>query len=547
MFVVKSLDERALSTLSTVNSTNEGGKGTCCVGLLNWTGVTPARSSGDEKASFSEWTVFADLRLFSPYTPSSFGIHLSFSSANPIEVMSQPHPLETPEILWEVSKYVSGRTLLACVRVSMAWYQTFLPQIWKDIELTKNKAHPSGAIHGYMYNRLVKILRIRGALKREHSSLSLPNLASLTIENANWDENLFRLVGNHPTLIHLDQRGIIGTHSTRFLGILAGLHRLKDLKLMGLEVNENNVDTFWQLCARLERLDVSFQQISTQDRQPSIEFPSMRELQVKAFPVNSAPWILDFMQRCPGLGSFESMSNRLRIAPLVSAGTWPHLQSIALWVASKDDEDVANIVAGMQRIIAFEVLLSFFTPRVMDLLRPHFIHLQTLGIDAIQGFTSAMAQEIMSSCPSLTKFKGCKIRAVDIVGGQPWVCLKLKILQLGIYADVLPINQVQPSVFDQLSRLTQLQELLVYCGEREEILLDLRLEYGLGRLSTLRSLRLLDFGVSQRQMMRQPEIEWILEHWKSLERIHGKLNALNPALDKVLKMKLTHHGIAVSL
>jgi hypothetical protein len=273
----------------------------------------------------------------------------------------------------------------------------------------------------------------------------------------------------------------------------------------------------------------------------------MRELQVKAFPVNSAPWILDFMQRCPGLGSFESMSNRLRIAPLVSAGTWPHLQSIALWVASKDDEDVANIVAGMQRIIAFEVLLSFFTPRVMDLLRPHFIHLQTLGIDAIQGFTSAMAQEIMSSCPSLTKFKGCKIRAVDIVGGQPWVCLKLKILQLGIYADVLPINQVQPSVFDQLSRLTQLQELLVYCGEREEILLDLRLEYGLGRLSTLRSLRLLDFGVSQRQMMRQPEIEWILEHWKSLERIHGKLNALNPALDKVLKMKLTHHGIAVSL
>ncbi|KAK3810129.1 MAG: hypothetical protein J3Q66DRAFT_415356 [Benniella sp.] len=405
--------------------------------------------------------------------------------------MLQTHPLETPEILWEVSKYVSWRTLFACVRVSMAWYKTFLPQIWKDIELTKDKL-PPGAIHGYMYNRLVKTLRIRCALKKKQSRLILPNLASLTVENASWDENLFKLVGNHPTLTHLDLGRDIGTHSTRFLGILVGLHRLKDLKIMGLEVNEDNVDTFWQLCAQLERLEISFQQISAQDRQQSMEFPLMRELRVNVFPVDSVPWIQDFMQRCPGLrsfGSFNQKSNRLfipRIAPLVSAGTWPHLQSIALWTASTDGEDVANIVAG------------------------------------------------------------CKIRAVDIVGGQPWVCLKLKVLKLGIYADDSTISQIQPLVFDQLSRLTQLQELHVHCRETEGML-DLRLESGLGRLSTLRSLRLLNFGVSTMQMIQQPEVDWMLKHWKSLERIHRKPNALNPTLDTALKMKLRHHGIAVSL
>ncbi|KAK3810133.1 MAG: hypothetical protein J3Q66DRAFT_352186 [Benniella sp.] len=484
------------------------------------------------------------------YLRHSGSISLSHQPT-PIELMLKPHPLETPEILWEVSKHVSWRTLFACARVSKAWYQTFLPQIWKDIELTKNKPHPPGAIHGYMCDRLVKTLRICCALKSEHSSLILPNLASLTVENANWNENLFKLVGNHPTLTHLDLGGDIGTHTTRFLGILAGLHRLKDLKIKGLEVNENNVDTFWQLCAQLERLDISFQQIPTQDHHPSMELPRMRELRVRV-TVDNIPWILDFMQRCPGLQSFGSlalMSNRLflpRIAPLVSAGTWPHLQSIALRASSKDGEDIANVVAGMQRIIAFEVLLLYFTPRVMDLLRPHFIHLHTLSIVAIQGFASAMAQEIMSSCPSLTTFKGCKIRAVDIVGGQPWVCLKLKVLKLGIYADDSTISQIQPLVFDQLSRLTQLQELHVFWWETEGILLDLRLENGLGRLSKLRSLRILVLSVSQ-QMIQQPEVDWMLKHWTNLERIHGRLNALNPALDKALKMKLRHHGIAVSL
>jgi len=463
--------------------------------------------------------------------------------------MFSQNPLTIPEILWEVPQYVSGRTLLACVRVSKAWYQAFFPQIWRDIKLTKTKPHPPGAIHGYMYNRFVKTLRLGCIPVREHSSLVLPNLASLTIENANWDENLFKLVSNYRTLIHLDLRRKIGTHSTRFLGILAGHHSLKDVTLMGLDVNEDNVDMFWQLCVRLERLDISFRRISVQDRQLSMSFPCMRELRVNDFSVGNVSWVLDLMQSCPGLVSFGSLAqdaNRLfipRIAPLVCAGRWPRLERIALWTFSSDEGDVASIVSGMQRVIAFEALLLLFTPRMMDLLRPHFFHLQTLDFFTAPGFTGAMAQEVMSSCPSLTTFKGCNIRAIDIVRGRPWVCLKLKVLELRLLSDPSTLSQTQPLVFEQLSKLTLLQELYVYSWETNGLMLDLRLEHGLERLSSLRSLRFLDLSHTTMQTMRQLEIDWMVKHWKNLERVLGKLNTKSPAHDTMLKMRLKGRGI----
>ncbi|KAK3810146.1 MAG: hypothetical protein J3Q66DRAFT_373188 [Benniella sp.] len=466
--------------------------------------------------------------------------------------MSSQNPLKIPEILWEVSQHVTGRTLLACVRVSKAWYQAFLPQIWRHIELTKNKPHPPGAIHGYMYSRFVKTLKIYCIPGREYWSLILPNLASLTVENAEWNENLFKLVSNYPMLIHLDIRKKMEAHSTRCLGLLTRLHSLKDVTLMGLEVNETNVDTFWQLCAQLERLYVSFQRISTQDTLPTMEFPRMRQLRAGGFSEDNIPWVLEFMQRCPGLrslGSLAEFANRLfipRITPLIRARKWPHLHSIALWIYSKDEDDLAGIITSMEKIIALEAVLPVFPLTMMDHLRPHFIHLQTLNLSPVPGFTSLVAQEIMSSCPSLITFKGCNLHDMDIVRGRPWVCLKLKVLELKLYTDnPWTLRQTQPWVLEQLSKLTMLQELYVYSWETNGLTLDLRLGRGLGRLSTLRSLWFLDLSHSTMQTMQQQEIEWMLKHWKSLERILGKLNTQSLAQDGMLKMQLKRHGIAV--
>jgi hypothetical protein len=213
---------------------------------------------------------------------------------------------------------------------------------------------------------------------------------------------------------------------------------------------------------------------------------------------------------------------------------------------SKDEDDLTGIIASMEKIIALEALLPVFPPTMMDHLRPHFIHLQTLNLSPVPGFTSLVAQEIMSSCPSLITFKGCNLHDLDIARGQPWVCLKLKVLELRLYTDnPWTLSQTQPWVFGQLSKLTMLQELYVYAWETNGLTLDLRLGCGLGRLSTLRSLRFLDLSHSTMQTMQQREIEWMLKHWKNLERILGKLNTQSLVQDGMLKMQLKRHGIAV--
>lgn len=49
------------------------------------------------------------------------------------KVMASTHPLEITEILLYVASYVSVKSLPACARVSKAWYQAFIPAIWKEI------------------------------------------------------------------------------------------------------------------------------------------------------------------------------------------------------------------------------------------------------------------------------------------------------------------------------------------------------------------------------------------------------------------------------
>ncbi|KAF9986367.1 hypothetical protein BGZ65_007874 [Modicella reniformis] len=112
--------------------------------------------------------------------------------------------------------------------------------------------------------------------------------------------------------------------------------------------------------------------------------------------------------------------------------------------------------------------------------------------------------------------------------------------------------QVQPLVFEQLARLTQLQKLYVTWNPKPNLeddepvfqgSVDLRLDYGLGKLSSLRMLREISF-VDTVQQMGEQEIDWILEHWKCVEEIYGELDSWNPDKDKALKERLALNGVS---
>ena len=178
----------------------------------------------------------------------------------------------------------------------------------------------------------------------------------------------------------------------------------------------------------------------------------------------------------------------------------------------------------------------------MDLLRPHFATLTTLKLNPYaQPSASSIAQEILSSCPSLESFSIDHIDATVIAEGKPWVCTRLTFLAMQFQFDPMTISEIQPRVFEQIAKLHRLDCLRLCGGVVDEppfqTAVDLRLENRLDKLSTLRALRTIIFENSVPRMGER-EIEWMLEHWKSLEKISGKLHDEEPEVQAALEQIL---------
>jgi len=470
--------------------------------------------------------------------------------------MLSPHPLQLPEIISHVASYVQEYSLPACAQVSKAWYQALVPFLWRNVSLDR----PPSPEAIKSNSRFIKSLAINFTLPQEYFTLRCPNLVSLSMKHSISPDGAdgLELVANHPSLIHLELNGPLRQYPEWFWDKLVGFRHLKVLTLTCLNIGEAHIDKFWQLCTQLERLDIHYQRITGRGNLSCMQFPHLRELRTGYFYGSKVPLTLDFMQRCPGLRSFEwtldQDVNQLFIPgfeKLISARTWPHLQSISTWMLD-DEDDLSRIVGNMQQITHFCAEELSVTPKLMGLLQTHFSRLQILDLTGNKGCTSAMAQEIMSSCPLLTMFIASSIDAIDIVQGRPWVCLNLKVLNLRFCFDAATLGYMQPLVFDQLARLTRLEELYVNGsavvmdsrhppGFHE--LCDMRLVHGLGKLSTLRLLRMVNFS-NTIQRMGEREVDWVLGHWRNLECIFGRLNTQDMEIDTILNERLQEHGIA---
>jgi len=470
--------------------------------------------------------------------------------------MASTHPLELTEVVSNVACFVSFRSLPACARVSKTWYQAFIPIIWRDIRLNRGRAHPPKAIQSHAH--LVRTLDIDCPLIQEHVDLRLPSLNHLDMDSQN-EASTLELVFEHPTLIHLKLWGLVSEPPRLFWENLLVFQNLRDLTLSYVNISEEeDIDKFWELCMQLERLDIRRQQITMRGTLLSRQFSHIRDLTMGCFHGCDVPLTMEFIQRCPNLTSYEWMADPSvdtlfipEFTRLLTTATWRNLDSVFLrspWIAG---DDISKVVGSMRRIAALGMSGAMSVgPDFMASLRPFFFTIQKLVL-AAKDITSTMAQEVMSSCPTMETFTALSINDIDIVEGQPWVCLRLRVLHVMFHFNPSAISYRQPLVFEQLSRLTRLEELDIGGGRLLDRpggfvfqeLSDLRLENGLDKLSTLRLLRVLDFKKA-RQKMEEQEIEWMIEHWKSLDEIHGGLNLWDHHLEMLLVGRLREHGIA---
>ncbi|KAK3810169.1 MAG: hypothetical protein J3Q66DRAFT_64061 [Benniella sp.] len=456
--------------------------------------------------------------------------------------MLSQHPLEVPEILSHIALYVHERSLPACARVSKGWYQAFIPQIWKDINLTPQRLEAMPR-----YSHHVKKLRV-GVGDLTPDLPQCPNLQSLVLYKY---PRSTELVLNHLHITRLCVQHI--PLVPELWTILPQLHSLRELDLQMTSVPEQETDTFWQFCTRLERLNVHDVSIPHQGQLSSMAFPNLKQLTVW-YPKDLST-ILEFMSRCPNLAVLRWCDSPYRqdsnnLVEMIAAKTWPHLHSIGLEHQGIPEEDLIRIMNSLQRMTCLQAkCLSVIQPGTMDLVRPHFASLTTLNLGLYADpSTNRIAQEILSSCPLLERLLFDKVDATAVAEGKPWVCTRLKLLSLHFQFDPLTISDIQPRVFEQIARLYRLD----YLRLRDvfgtlppfQTTVDLRLENGLDKLSTLRSLRVIDFDNSI-QKMGEKEIEWVLEHWTSLDMIIGRCNRADSVIqDKLMKL-LREHGVKV--
>ncbi|KAF9432292.1 hypothetical protein BGZ76_011016, partial [Entomortierella beljakovae] len=181
----------------------------------------------------------------------------------------------------------------------------------------------------------------------------------------------------------------------------------------------------------------------------------------------------------------------------------------------------------------------------------HLSTLTELNLSA-SGATNVMNLHFLANCPLLKSFESTSVYLSDISRAEQWACLSIKKLHLHFISipGMSLSTSDQEEAFNRLSKLVHLQDLNVGTREgssRRGVLtfsgLKFKVDCGVGVLSSLSKLRWIAWNFSQ-QNMGMEDIDWIIGHWKGLERISGQLNA-NESVGNVLYEKLKTHGITV--
>ncbi|KAF9929093.1 hypothetical protein FBU30_001879 [Linnemannia zychae] len=275
---------------------------------------------------------------------------------------------------------------------------------------------------------------------------------------------------------------------------------------------------------------------------------------------------------------------------------WPYLHSLRFseWLRGKiDPMEMSALGHSISLLLQHTHQLQSFrlsgakihaTTAVPSLQRHHAQTLQHVRLRGCPSATSEMVQGLLESCPNLLSITANVLTAETIIRGKPWVCQNL--IEFQVYLDfafssTLSSSSLSPQlietwdhfekslqdahniVYARLSTLCALERLLIapfpsrfspitisrsgptgilVPSSRQGLHLDLL--HGLDRLSTLQSLKVLNF-VDVEQNMDVKTLEWMVSNWDHLSHVQG---IIAPSLEQssILSTILTNHGVSYS-
>ncbi|KAG0302665.1 hypothetical protein BGZ98_007323 [Dissophora globulifera] len=410
--------------------------------------------------------------------------------------MSTPPLLEIPEILL----------------VSKLWYQTLRPLAWQEVHLGRFASRQPF---------LKTVLKHKDYIKSLHISSNSFQDSSLSPQT--WK-----------TVLQLDKIQSLIIEKVSF-------------------EEEYSIYCLWDLCERVERLEWSLVFIAAKSDLESRSFSHIRELHLNGDFTGFDE--VHVMSQCPNLQSLVWPSGLYwgkpidRFVQLAAKGTWPALESITKANYQTSDDQQALVLGSMRRVTGWSARV--FGPKSFQVLRNHWATLKTLELSMCRSSaTTAMLQEILTSCPLLEQLQWGLAHAADLVSDQPWACTRLRTLKMSVRFRHDENDSLQPLLFERLSELTALEMLDLgkppIASNWEDAddegnnnddtagtlangiipfkqSVDLRVGRGLEKLATMRSMRVLFFQDTTQQMSRI-DVAWMLTHWPKLRAVNGKLN-----------------------
>ncbi|KAI8352429.1 hypothetical protein B0O80DRAFT_530359 [Mortierella sp. GBAus27b] len=299
----------------------------------------------------------------------------------------------------------------------------------------------------------------------------------------------------------------------------------------------------------------------------TVRIPKLRELRVEGGYVRSYLQLEQILLHCPLIETLvwrvESAGSFMRrFHDYFAAQTWPCLDWIEISNGGRyvTDQEHARLIQSAPRPLRrLDIDIGSFGGHTFNLYREggHFATMTRMALTELT-FTaspstpessgivvaSKQVQEVLESCPMLEHISAVMITAQDIIQGKPWVCHRLKSFQVMINTQFSGNSDVQEGnrqrikyseedkkkchqIFEQLGQLRQLVALNTKLHQPDRISrfdikitpLPFRLRMGLRCLSRLENLeRIWCEGF---QKIRMDEMDWMLEHWKRLQKILG--------------------------
>ncbi|KAF9351987.1 hypothetical protein BGX34_000247 [Mortierella sp. NVP85] len=271
-------------------------------------------------------------------------------------------------------------------------------------------------------------------------------------------------------------------------------HNLSGLELYNLEIEPSGTATFWDLCTQLVSLiieEVAVAELPVR----STTFDRLQRLVLCLKSWNPIERQLEWITQCPNLTSLNwsySSEDRptSRFMRHFVPGTWPQLNTVILDGIEFTDTQLARVIGAMQDLKSLTVRTCEVGSCFLEALRHHSRTLTALSTTFCEVSMPSLVPEIMASFPHLESLYAEAVMSQDFIDGPPWVCEHaLKVLGIEISFSLNQGADYQRQVLQRISRLTNLNELILDRGHRTKNSLNLRLENGLDQLATLKQLK----------------------------------------------------------